>query len=107
MILRKRLGVPDDAYVATYCGHFVPRSGIEIIVQSAGKCHLFISAGRRMGRGCCQTQNAVVRGSANFIVPSFVPNRRVPEYLKASDVFAHAVSFKLRNSRMDVAHEDV
>ena len=86
MILRKRLGVPDDAYVATYCGHLYRDRGIETIVQSAREMpfvHFLLVGGWEEDVARLKTQSS---GISNLHCTGFVPNRRVPEYLKASDV---------------------
>ncbi len=86
MILRKRLGLPDDAYIATYCGHLYRDRGIEEIVQSARElpsvCFLLVG-GWEEDIARIKAQAA---GLSNLHFTGFMPNCRVPEYLKASDV---------------------
>ena len=86
MIVRRNLGLPQDAFIATYCGHFYRDRGIEEIIacaRSLPTVHFMMIGGWDNDRARCQEE---ARQLSNVHFTGFVPNRRVPDYLKASDV---------------------
>lgn len=85
-VLRQRLGLAPDAFIATYCGHFYEGRGIEEILS----CAYELPAVRFMMIGGWEDDITRRKAEAvnldNVQFQGFLPNRRVPEYLKASDV---------------------
>ena len=86
LTLRQSLGLPEKAFIATYCGHLYDGRGIEDILQCAAiaKDVRFVLVGgweddvnRRRSESAHLT---------NVTFTGFVPNQCVPSYLGASDV---------------------
>jgi glycosyltransferase involved in cell wall biosynthesis len=83
---RRSFGLPENAPVAVYCGHFYEEKGVDTLVEAAAKmpevsvCLV----------GGTPRDTARLRGLAastrNVRFEGFVPNRLVPCYLSAADV---------------------
>ena len=84
--LRSLLGLPRDAFIATYCGHMYAHRGVEDILDAAARLPNveFVLVGgwdedvERVRKTARSLRNVSVRG--------FVPHPQVFEYLQASNV---------------------
>lgn len=79
--MRKKLGLPSEAFIASFTGHFIPTKGPLKLLEAAkhdGSTHLVF-----MGNGSQSEQ----LDSNITLFKGVVPNNQVPEYLSASDVF--------------------
>ncbi len=86
MALRKQLNLAQEAPVATYCGHLYPNRGIEEILQCARQLP---SVSFLLIGGWDEDIERIKPEAATFgnvCCAGFIPNSRVPAYLKASDV---------------------
>ncbi len=85
-LLRRRLNLPQDRPIATYCGHLYRNRGIEEILECARELPsvLFLMIG---GWDEDITRiRADATSLSNVVFTGFLPNRQVPAYLKASDL---------------------
>ena len=84
--LRKSLGLPQDAFVATYCGHLYPDRGIEEILACATalpNVQFLLVGGWEKD---IEKRKEEARHLPNVRFRGFVSHPHVPEYLTASDV---------------------
>jgi glycosyltransferase involved in cell wall biosynthesis len=83
---RRSFGLPEDAAVAVYCGHFYPEKGVDTLIEAAHKAPEVIFC----LVGGTPKDTARLRGLAasarNVRFEGFVPNGLVPAYLSAADV---------------------
>jgi glycosyltransferase involved in cell wall biosynthesis len=83
--LRRRLGLPEDARIATYSGHLYANRGVEEIIAAARLMphvlFLFVGGWEKD----VEERKAQTRELANVRFTGFVFNRDVPAYLVASD----------------------
>lgn len=86
--IRRRLDLPHDRFIATYCGHLYPRRGIKEIVRSAAMLPdiLFLLVGGTVADIETQRQKVEKLGLTNVRLVGFVENRWVPAHLAAADV---------------------
>jgi glycosyltransferase involved in cell wall biosynthesis len=84
--LRQRLDLPQQSFIATYCGHFYHDRGIEEILYCAAQLpdvqFLLIGGWKRD----IEKYKEEVLHLDNVNFRGFVSNQRVPEYLAASNV---------------------
>jgi len=95
--LRNSLGLPGDAFIATYCGHFYPDRGIEDILASAGALPdiRFLLVGG--WKEDIEKRREEARHLKNVNFTGFVAHRQVPHYLLASDVLLMPYSSACEN----------
>ena len=85
-LVRKRLNLPQDRPIATYCGHLYRNRGIEEILECARELpsvSFLIIGGWDEDIARLKADS---RALSNVFFTGFLPNRQVPAYLKASDV---------------------
>jgi len=85
-VLRRSLGLPPDAFVATHCGSLAAERGIETMVQAVARRKdvtlLFVGG----SPADLERARRLARGLPNVCFTGFVEHRLVPSYLAASDV---------------------
>lgn len=81
------LGLPQDKFIAMYCGHLYQGRGIEYILDAAKilKETTFVIVGGSRSDVSYWQKYAINAGLDNVIFTGFVENRLVPTYLKAAD----------------------
>lgn len=92
--LRQDLGLPQDVFIATYCGHLYQDRGIEEILHSAAKLPhvIFLLVGG--WKEDVARYKAATRHLHNIRFMGFVPNQDIPKYLVASNVLVMPYSMK-------------
>lgn len=102
---RESLGLDKNKVYAVYCGHLYPEKGIEVILQTAKKLQHCKQLGFLMVGGLekdqlhwekmCKEQEI-----SNVQFTGFVPNSKVPAYLKAADLLL--LAYKIKNMKYRV-----
>jgi len=89
--IRRRLGLPDDAFVAITVRRLFYRNGLDTLLDAAARLrdrsnlHIVIG-GSGPERG--EIQERITReGLVNVHLPGFIPDADLPDYYRASDVF--------------------
>lgn len=86
VILRQKLKLPHNAFIATYCGHLYEHRGIESILQCAAQMSdvyfLFVGGWDHD----VEQRREESKSLPNVNFTGFVQNNFVPQYLAASDV---------------------
>lgn len=77
---RKKLNVPEDAFIVIFVGHFIERKGPMRVLEAVNMLDLPVK-GVFLGRG-----NQVPEGS-NVLYAGSVPNEEVPVWLNSADLF--------------------
>jgi glycosyltransferase involved in cell wall biosynthesis len=96
---RRSFGLPEDAPVAVYCGHFYPEKGVDHLIDAAAKAPevTFCLVGGT------PKDTARLRGLAaaarNVRFEGFVPNRLVPSYLSAANLVVIPSSGRFEHAR--------
>jgi glycosyltransferase involved in cell wall biosynthesis len=91
-VLRRRLGLPLDAFLATHCGSLGAERGIETLVQSVAArkdVTLLLVGGSPADLARVRE---LARGLPNVRLAGHVEHRLVPAYLAASDVLVASYS---------------
>jgi len=104
--LRKKLNLPLDKKIITYCGSLREGKGIDDLIKVADEFKnnnsiLFLIVGgpenkKNFLKNCCIKNNI-----NNICFIGFVQNKFVPQYLKASDILIMLYNRKERGSIMD------
>lgn len=83
---RKRLGLPGDAHVVVYCGHFYEEKGVPCLIDAARQAtELTFSLVGGTTRDRALMRRRAARAS-NVRFEGFAPQRMVPTHLAAADV---------------------
>ncbi|MBD0381567.1 glycosyltransferase family 4 protein [Paenibacillus sedimenti] len=105
---RKKLGFNPDQLYAVYCGHLYKEKGIEVILQAAKKLQelknlVFLLVGGNERNKQIWENYCIKHAIGNVTFIGFVPNARVPEYLKIADCLLLAYKIKNMNYKiMDI-----
>lgn len=79
MECRRELGFPEDAFIVSYTGSFIPRKGTKKLSRVLDKFHDIYSVFIGVGEDAPDCKNILHMGR--------VPNEKIGTYLCASDVF--------------------
>lgn len=77
---RKKLGLPEDDFIVAFTGHFISRKGPNRVLKAINQLDLPIK-GMFFGSG-----EEVPKGN-KVLFTGAVPNRQLPEWLNAADIF--------------------
>ena len=84
---RRRLHLPEGAFMAGYAGSLFEGRGLEVILEVSRvlKDVMFVIVGGERGQADRLKRKVKEAGLANVLVIGFVPHRMVPAYLAAFD----------------------
>jgi glycosyltransferase involved in cell wall biosynthesis len=85
---RKKVNLPEDAFIAGYTGSFFRGKGIEIISELASnlKEFVFVAVGSKPKDLLSFKDKTQSFGLGNLIIRNFSPHKLIPVYLKAFDI---------------------
>jgi len=85
---RRKLHLPENAFMAGYAGSLFEGRGLEVILEVSRvlKNVVFVIVGGERGQAERLKRKVKEAGLANVLVIGFVPHRMVPVYLAAFDV---------------------
>jgi glycosyltransferase involved in cell wall biosynthesis len=84
---RRKLRLPEGAFMAGYAGSLFEGRGLEVILEVSRVLQdvVFVIVGGERGQADRLKRKVKEAGLANFLVIGFVPHRMVPVYLAAFD----------------------
>ncbi|HPE69489.1 MAG TPA: glycosyltransferase family 4 protein [Thermotogota bacterium] len=93
--LRRKYGIPEDAFVAVGAGQVQPRKGIDAFLQVANRMKdenaFFVWCGHISFKGYtshyAKMKRTMENSPSNVFFPGLIPDEKIKEYYALSDVF--------------------